>query len=559
MAALAADRAEEPPAQRPFPTTRLRTIVWEYWPALLVLGAGSLNLVALAGQLPALVDSLYRNADSAVGLVLADGLGSKHGAAQVITLGHYHYYEAWLLETATRAVPDHLQVWEAMPFVIAFLGIALMGWAACRVFGRFAAMLTVVVMLSLGNEMRQILFTPDTHGYFVAHAALLAAALVFVADRARRGPLSWQLLIGVGLPIVALSAVAGTDELFEAVALPSFALTGWLSWWLRPGAVQRRVAVFCIAICGASIVGAQLLDGLMSSYHVVSSPFGVSFVGSEAISFGAISSNVTMAVTALTNLAGGPLWGTEADGVGLLLFAIGCLALIGKAVVQRLLRPHGSVMASRDSSATLPRDLYTTFWMLVVVLSLAAYVFTNLPADASTARYLPGVFAGAAALLPALAGMRPGQRALLGVAVAVFGILIAANHLIDGTPAFGLGPPASTSQQILRFVRANGATHGYAPYWDASVMTWQTSGALKAYPAVPCGSELCAFPLNRSSAWYRPESGVRTFLVTKRRPLSEPESIPTASPSLGEPASSATFGPYTVYIYDHDVAANLGA
>ncbi len=556
MPAIAANRVDQA-AETSLPVRHLRVRVSESWLALLVLGVGGLNLAVLAGQLPGLVGSLYRNADSAVGLVLADGLGAKHDPGAVITLGHYHYYEAWLLETATRALPDHWHVWEAMPFVIAFLGIALMGWAACRVFGRFAAMLTVVVMLSPGNEMREILFTPDTHGYFVAHTALLAAALVFVADRACRGPLSSRLLIGVALPVVALSAVAGTDELFEVVALPSLALAGWMGWWLHPGEVQRRLAFFCIGVCAASIAGAQLLDGLMSTNHVVSSPFGISFLGSEAISFGAITSNVTIAVTALTNLAGGSVLGTDLLGVGLLLFAIGCVARLGKAVLQHLFEPPSSrALASRDGSTTLLRDLYTRFWTLVVALSLAAYVLTNLPTDAGTARYLPGVFAGAAALMGALAGTRHGRRALLSLAVAAFAIVIATNHVIQGTPAFGPGPPPSTSQQMLRFARANGATRGYAPYWDAAVMTWQTSGALKAYPAELCGAYLCPFPFNRSSAWYRPESGVHSFLVTQRQSVTA-EAITSSPASLGKPARSAQYGAYIVFVYDHDLAADL--
>lgn len=211
----------------------------------------------LAGQLPGFVRSLYQNADSATALVLADGLGASHDASRVVTLGHYHYYEAWLLEKATAGLPDHWQLWEAIPFVIPFLGIALLMWAAWRALGAFAALLTAVIMVALGDEMREILFTPNTHGYFVAHTALLAGALVFLADRADRGRLTWPLLLGAGVPLTALSAVAGTDQLFEFVALPSFALAGCLGWWRHTGAAQRNIAIFCVAVAGISIIGCQ--------------------------------------------------------------------------------------------------------------------------------------------------------------------------------------------------------------------------------------------------------------------------------------------------------------
>jgi len=199
--------------------------------------------------------------------------------------------------------------------------------------------------------------------------------------------------------------------------------------------------------------------------------------------------------------------------------------------------------------------MYLSFWMLVVVLSLGAFVFTTLPVDETNARYLSGVYVGAAALLPGLAGVLPAQRARLAAAFTVFAALIAINHLVEGTPPIGVGPPANATYQVLRFARAQGAERGYAPYWDAAVMTWQTHAELETFPVSPCGADLCRFPFNQSTSWYDAQPGVRTFLVTDSRAI--PDSIPSAPPSLGKPVSTATVGYLTVYIYSHDIAADL--
>jgi hypothetical protein len=537
--------ATEPPAPRP------GGITWDNWLVRLALAVGALNFVVLFGQLRGMVHALYRNPDTATGLVLA-GLDPAHDPARVVTLGNYHYYETWWLETLTRGLPGHWSIWEAMPIVIAFVAIALMAWTAWIAIGPFAAALTTVVMLALGDEMRQILFTPDTHGYVVAHAALLAAALVFLADRAGRQALSWRLLGGVGVALAALSAAGATDQLFEFVALPSFALAGCLGWWRHPGRAGRQIAIFSVAVCCAAILGGQLLDALMRSNLVVASPFPISFVAPTAL-----LSNLQVTVASLAHLGGGSFFGAPVKGVQLLVLAIGLMLLPAAVALARLLWRHFASLGTRHSALTPARELYVTFWGLTVVFSVGAFALTNLPVDAGDARYLPAVFAGAAALLPALAMFRWQRRAVLSGAIALFAMLIAINHLIEGTPASSGGPPPIVAAEVQRFVRAEGADHGYAPYYDAPVMGWQTRGALKVYPVTPCGATLCAFLFNRINTWYGPLPGVRTFLVTDSR-TTITTSFSAAPAAFGSPLATTAFGPYTVYVYDHDIAANLG-
>jgi hypothetical protein len=499
----------------------------------------------LLAQLRGFIGGLYRIPDIAFSEVLT-ALSGSAGPGRVVVLGSHPYYEAWWLEKATAGLPHHWQIWEGIPFVIAFLGIALMAWAAWRVLGAFAALLTTTVMVALGDAMRLVLFSSDAHGYVVAHGALIAATVVFLAERAIRGRLSWPLLAGVGIALTVLSAVAATDPLFEFAFLPSLAVAGCVAWWRHPGYAQRQLAAFSVAVSGASIVGAQLLDVLMRSEHVVASAFPITFVGSSAI-----FAKLQTTIVSVAGLGGGEFFSRPAAGTSLLVFTVGALAIVGLLAVLGLVWRYAKSLERRSSTMTTPQDVYVAFWMGVVVLSLAAYVLTSVGIEGAN-RYLPGVYAGSAALLPVLAGRRVPQRALLGGAVALFAILIATNHLIEG-PLIGSGPSRSDAYKMLDFVRAEHADHGYSTYEVAPVTTFQTPAALKVYPIFVCNGTVFPGALSEINTWYRPKAGTRSFVITQSG-----SSFASTSPQFGAPLATASYGPYSVYVYGHDVAATLG-
>jgi hypothetical protein len=511
----------------------------------LLAGAAALNVIVLFAQLRDFIEGLYRIPDIAFSEMLA-ALSGSAGPGRVVVLGSHPYYEAWWLEKATAGLPHHWQIWEAIPFAIASLGIALMAWAAWRVLGAFAALLATTVMVALGDAMRLVLFSSDAHGYAVAHGALIAAAIVFLAERAVRGGLSWPLLAGVGVALTILNAVGATDPLIEFTFLPSLAVAGCMGWWRHPGYAQRQLAVFCVAVCVASILGAQLLDGLMRSEHVVASSFPISFLGSTSI-----LTKLQTTIASLAGLGGGEFFGRPVAGTSLLVFTVGVLAIVGVLAVLGLVWRYAKSLDRRSSTMTTPQDLYVAFWIGVVVLSLAAYLLTSIGIEGAN-RYLPGAYAGTAALLPVLARGGAFRRTLLAGGVALFAVLIATNHLIEG-PLVGGGPSRSKAYQMLDFVRAEHADHGYSTYEVAPVATWQTRAALKVYPTFVCNGTLFPGALSEINTWYRPKAGTRSFLITQSG-----SNFASNPPALGAPLATAAYGPYTVYVYGYDVATNLG-
>lgn len=510
--------------------------------------AALLNLIVLLAQSSQLVYSLYLSADNASALVLPAAAAQAPNAS--VTLGNYHFYEGWLLEVVTRGLPSMWRVWEGIPFLIAFAAIALLGWTVWRVYGAVAALLSAALLLAMSDELRQILLTPATHGYFVFHAVFLAAALVVVGQRAAAGPLRWWVVGVAALITSAVTMLGATDQLFEFVCLPALAATGCLGLWVTPSGASLKVAVFSVAVAGLSLLGAQEIDSAMAASRIVSSHFPIQFVAP-----GSILNNVGVAITAVASLGGGDFFGGSVKGAQILTFVLGLLVLGGALTILRVMwRTSSWTSAAEDAPAEF---LFRAFWLFVAGISLMLFLLTSLPVDALTARYLPGVYTAGAALLPGIAVRSTGRRSLAAPALLAFAVLVAAAHLVNAVPAYGPGTQRPVAQSVLAFVRREDALRGYAPYWDAAVVSMQTSDRLQAYPVQPCSTGLCASPVNRLSSWYGPVAGVRSFLLLDPR-TNVPQGFGTAPPKFGRPIASTHIGPYTVEVFGHDIASDLG-
>src|SRR5262249_434663 len=95
-----------------------------------------------------------------------------------------------------------------------------------------------------------------------------------------------------------------------------------------------------------------------------------------------------------------------------------------------------------------------------------------------------------------------------------------------------------------------GTTRGYAGYWDAQSLTWNSRMRLMVAPVSwDPHVGLCRYRWNTIDSWFRERQGP-TFLV-----------VDPTTPFMGSPpgfvdsASAARrFGPLTVYLFDYDIA-----
>jgi hypothetical protein len=527
------------------------------WLVALLALIGAVNLLVLLTQGPALVHSLYLNADNATALVLP-ALAGRAPAGSVVNLGDHPWYEPWLFMRVTAGLPGYRALWELAPFLTGLLGIAAVSACAWRALGRLAGLLCGVTLLAASEALRALLYTPDAHGLIVLHLGVLCGALLIVQRRAVRGALTPGALLALGVPLVLFTGAGLTDQLLLASGLGPFVLAPLACWLRRGSRAWRAVSAFALATGVLSALLALLLAHVMQEQHVVHAPFPVDFVGSEAIL--AALQNL---IVAFATLGGGAFFGASASGVNLLTFLAGALALLALGATLRALWRWGSLpprIPQPPSRETGPasRELFVAFWGFVLVFVLAAFALTALSASSGNNRYLLGAWIAVAALLGILA-THPVARTALVVGVALFGVLNVRAELAADVPAFGSAPNQRLAGAIERFAAAHGASIGYGGYWDASPVTWETHLGVELFPIQACGfpSGWCQFYNAYISSWYIPRAHTRTFLLTDTRP-GIPLEVAAPPASFGHPIAGESLGEgLTVYVYAGDLAAHL--
>jgi hypothetical protein len=525
---------------------------------------GAVNLVVLIAQAPALIHSLYLNADDANALVLP-ALAGHAPAGSVVNLGDHPWYEPWWYMRATAGLPGYRALWEAAPFLTGVLGIAAVAATAWAALGRLAGLLCAVALLAASEPLRAVLYTPETHGLVVLHLGVLCGALLLVYRWALAGRLRAGRLLLLGVPFVVFTGAGFTDQLLLVSGLGPFVLAP-LACWAR--ARSRESLVLCaFAIATAVLSGllALLLTHVMQEQHVVHAPFPVDFLGPEGMLTG-----VQNMVVALTALGGGAFYGKPASGENLLVFLAGALVVLalvailrslwrrGGAAVADVVEPAASAPTRAAARPAAARELFVSFWGLVLAFVLAVFVLTAFSADSGNTRYLIGAWAALAALLGILATRRL-TRVVLVLAVAVFGVLNARAELATGVATAGFAPNQRLAGEIERFAAAHGASVGYSGYWDAAPVTWETHLRVKLFPIQACDvpGGWCQFFNNYISDWYVPRPDAHTFLLTDTRP-GIPLLVSAPPASFGHPIAGESLGEgFTIYVYRSDIAAHL--
>jgi len=528
------------------------------WPGLawLVGLVGIANLVVLLAQAPALIHSLYLSADNAITLVLPAVAGqARHGA--VVNLGDHPWYEPWWFMRGTVGLPGYRQLWELAPFASGLLGAAAVATCAWWALGRVAGLICAVALFAASEAQRAIVYVPESHGLIVLHLAALCGALLFVQRRASSGRLTPRLLALVGVPLILFTGAGLTDQLLLVSGLGPSILAPLLCWWRLRAPAWRTVTAFAFGTGLLSVLLALLLTHVMQDHGVVHALFAISFVGPEAMLTG-----LQNLLTTLASLGGGHFFGAPASGTNLLTFLAGALTLLALAAICRVLwrwstNVDGPVVEPRTLQ-TGSRELFVAFWGSALVFVLAVFALTSVSANAGDGRYLVGAWAALAALLGLLCGT-PSARAVVLACVALFGVLNIRAELAGGVPPSGPAPDQSLAGTIERFVIAHGANVGYGGYWDAAPVMWETHLRMMLYPIDQCDTPAgwCPFGGSEIDTWYVPRPNTRTFLLTDSRP-GIPLEVPSPPASFGHPlAEEVVAEGLTVYVYDHDIAANL--
>ena len=204
-------------------------------------------------------------------------------------------------------------------------------------------------------------------------------------------------------------------------------------------------------------------------------------------------------------------------------------------------------------------DMISQILLVAMVLNVVAYVPSTL-ANASDlnarefAVVLPfgAVLAGRTLAASLQAGLRRRPRAVALLAGALLACYGAGLGYAAAQPSV---PPMNA--RLAAFLAAHHLTSGIGGYWESSVVTVGSNGAvtIRAVASLP----LAPYPWEAKRSWYDPGSNRANFLVTSNghgffnhwRPKR------AAQAALGRPVRTYHTGHYTVYVYDKNLLAEL--
>jgi hypothetical protein len=135
---------------------------------------------------------------------------------------------------------------------------------------------------------------------------------------------------------------------------------------------------------------------------------------------------------------------------------------------------------------------------------------------------------------------------IAAVAAVNIGSIIDGRAEITDLPAI-----KAHAAEVRRVLEQEGATRGYAGYWDAQNLSWQTHMHLRVAPVVNCADELCPYNFFTIRSWYEQKGGP-TFLL-----IDPTNAVVRAPPFVSEARSTHRIGPLTLYVFGHDINRHI--
>ncbi len=205
-------------------------------------------------------------------------------------------------------------------------------------------------------------------------------------------------------------------------------------------------------------------------------------------------------------------------------------------------------------------DMVSQILLVAIVLNVAVYVPSTLAnaTDLNAREFavvLPfgAVLAGrtlAASLRGAEASWLRGPSWRLGLASALLAGYAASLGYAAAQPSV---PPAN--EQLAAFLAAHHLTEGLSGYWQSSIVTVGSDGAVTVRAVQP--GTLQPYLWESKGSWYDPGLHRATFVVTDSQPgfFNHWEPSAAALAPYGPPAHTYRIGPYTVLVWDQNLLA----
>jgi hypothetical protein len=226
-------------------------------------------------------------------------------------------------------------------------------------------------------------------------------------------------------------------------------------------------------------------------------------------------------------------------------------ALVALLAFTAVVTPIVVAFKSRHADPLL--RAYACYWAVAVALLCFIFVLTPNATDLGpkSVNYLLTLLPAAAVGIALIAARSP--RAQVVVALGVAAIAAVNIFGITGGRAEVTGVAALRTyhEPVVRFLERRGVTRGFAGYWNAQNLSWQTGMKLLVAPIHNCGTQLCPYNVFTIRSWYEPQGG-RTFLL-----LDPTAHAIHAPPFVSQAVETHRFGPLTLYVFDYDIARHV--
>jgi hypothetical protein len=521
---------------------------------LLSLLIAAVYLVVFIVQLPQIVELATWNSDVASVFTMTETLVHTGTDGHTLMASTGAYVPMWF-GLLTAWLPLHRTLWEVAASAVFLTAALTIGWSVSRLATRRAAILTVLLALVVSTPAFTIFTAAATHNTVYLATPLLGAYLVWMAqtDIEKRA----RIRVVSVLAGLALGACFASDLLLLITGIVPFAFTAAVVGLQR----NRRSTALSISALTTLVVAlptAWVTSTIMGSFgFLVERP-------STKIVFSALPLHSEYLFEGLKELFGGYLGGHQTPGVW--RAALGIASDVAMTVALLMLLAFGALTLvrfirsswRRRDQYTAPRDLATVahivYWTGSALSAVVAFeLSTN--ANAPRPQYYATLIFSVAAVAPLL--MRPASPGRWLVPLGASVLFTASLVGLTGAN-FSTGLFPRDQQTIVRLAEADHATTGYAGYWYASDLTWNSHEQVKVRPAGLCenpgGADFCPFYINRIPSWYsaRPQ---RTFLLANPKE----EYLYVVPPGLGPPLATYVFPDSTrMYVYPYNIASRLG-
>jgi hypothetical protein len=501
-------------------------------------------LIRLLRWLPALAAAAYLATVAVLGSQIVRDVGWDTDASGVfavaerlrgsgpVYLSHQGGWTAlwWML--ATRGLPWHTELWEATGYLFAVLGALLLAWATARVAGRWAGLTAgAVALVVAGPFTLRALVSLTAHVTNPFGAVVLGTGIVLLT-RTR----SWPLFVGIGL-IAGVNA-ASDPLLWFAGVLPFVFAAALLARATRRVDVAARAGItlaVTVVTAGVTSLVMRALD-----FHVVGLDAGLEGLGD-------LPSNVVH-LGRMIALFGGANYAIPGPYPEEPLRAI--LALLVFAAVAA---PVVAAVLLTIHRAELTTWAYACYWAAASTLLCAVFVITPNAADLGpkSSNYLLTLAPAAGAGLALLASRSRARQFAVGVAVATIAALNIGSIVAGRAEVTGLAAIETYERPLRQLLEREGVTRGYAAYWGAQNLSWQSGMRLLVAPVRNCGMELCPNNVFTIRSWYLPQRGPTFLLIDPTVNAIE------APPFAAQAKATHRFGPMTLYLFDYDIARHV--